>query len=245
MRILRLGIGILLSLPVLSFVQSQTIPHYKFKFVEHRSLKIPEPSDIVYDSTTMHFFIVSDHGILLECDTIGNVIRKADKKGMDFEGVEVRGDDVYVSDETPREVYKYDRKTLKLEATYSVPLGGKLNKGFESITYNSTKNCFVLVSEKPAVIYEFDENFKVLGQYSFNDARDISSARWHQGKMYLLSDEDACIFKCDPRTYQPLEKYSVSILNPEGLCFDSHNNVYITSDDLERLYFFKNLPTQP
>jgi hypothetical protein len=40
------------------------------------------------------------------------------------------------------------------------------------------------------------------------------------------------------------EYYDIDVLNPEGLAFDADGNVSITSDDLQRLYFFKNLPTQ-
>ena len=51
---------------------------------------IPEPSDVVFDKETGHLFIVSDRGILFECDMAGKVIRKAPIEGMDFEGVAVQ-----------------------------------------------------------------------------------------------------------------------------------------------------------
>ena len=87
-----LGSGILFSF------KEKEIPHCKFKFDHFKSLKnIPEPSDIVYDKDTKHYFIVSDHGILFETDLAGNIIRKAHDEGMDFEGVEVTDSFVYVS----------------------------------------------------------------------------------------------------------------------------------------------------
>ena len=48
-------------------------------------------------------------------------------------------------------------------------------------------------------------------------------------------------FKCkDPGKVK--EWYKIDVLNPEGLAFDADGNVTITSDNLQRIYFFKNLP---
>jgi uncharacterized protein YjiK len=230
--------------PLLLSSRLKDIAHCNFKFERYRSLKkIPEPSDVVYDKGTKHLFIVSDHGKLFECDQEGNIIRKAPKEGMDFEGVEVTDSFIYVSDETPRKVYKYRKTDLSLVKEYTVTWGGAANKAFESITYNETRNCFVLVSERPIVIIEYNDEFKELNRVSFHSARDMSGARWYKGAMYLLSSMDETIFKCDPNTYEVQEKYKINVLNPEGLAFDADGNVRITSDDLQRLYFFKNLPT--
>ncbi len=231
-----------LSVLLVSFKKKE-IPTTKFKFEHFKLLKkIPEPSDIVYDKETGHTFIVSDHGKLFECDTLGNIIRKAPEEGMDFEGVEILDSFVYVSDETPRKVYQYRKSDLSLVNVFSVTWQGALNKAYESLTYNATKKCFLLVSQQPVAVVEYDKDFKEIKKYPFRLARDISSARWHNGFVYLLSGKDECIFKCDPNTYEALEKYNINVLNPEGLAFDAHENILITSDDLQRLYFFNNLP---
>ena len=232
-----------LSTPVLLSSGLRDIPHCKFKFEHFKSLnKIPEPSDIVYDKDSQHFFIVSDHGMLFECDLTGKIIQKAAAEGMDFEGVEVTDSFVYVSDETPRQVYKYKKSDLSLIRTYNVTWGGMSNKAFESITYNATKKCFILVSEAPVVIIEYNDDFKEIDRHPFHGARDMSGARWYKGDLYLLSNLDETIFKCDPVTYAIKEYYKINVLNPEGLAFDAEGNVSITSDDLQRIYFFKNLP---
>ena len=127
--------------------------------------------------------------------------------------------------------------------TYNVTWGGALNKAFESITYNVTKKCWVLVSEAPVVIIEYDDRFKETDRYQFHGTRDISGARWYQGAMYLIGNKDRIIFKCDPVTYKVQEYYNIDVMNPEGMAFDADGNVSITSDDLQRIYFFKNLPT--
>src|ERR1700748_1903283 len=111
----------ILFTPCLLSLRLKDIPHCKFKFEKFSNLKnIPEPSDIVYDKDSKHFFIVSDHSTLFECDLSGKIIRKAKEGGMDFEGVEVTDSFVYVSDEKPRVVYKYRKNDLSLVRTYNV-----------------------------------------------------------------------------------------------------------------------------
>ena len=232
----------LLLIFLCSFKQ-KALPHCKFKFDHYKALKkIPEPSDIVFDKETNHTFIVSDHGKLFECDLEGNIIRKAHEEGIDFEGVEIKDSFIYVSDETPRKVYQYRKSDLSLVKVYTVSWGGAMNRAFESITYNYTKNCFVLVAQAPVTIIEYTADFKEINRYQFRGVRDMSGARWYNGDMYLLSNLDACIIKCDANTYEAKEYYKINVLNPEGISFDAGGNVSITSDDLQRLYFFKNLP---
>src|ERR1700744_3557472 len=109
----------LCSVFLMSFGGKKKTPHIKFKCDSFKSLKnIPEPSDIVYDKETNHFFIVSDHGMLFECDLTGKIIRKAKEEGMDFEGVEIKDGFVYVSDERPRKVYKYRKSDLSFVKMY-------------------------------------------------------------------------------------------------------------------------------
>lgn len=180
--------------------------------------------------------------MLFECRHDGTIIRKAPEEGQDFEGVEVTDSFVYVSDETPRHIYKYRKSDLSLLKTSRVSWSGAANKAFESIFYNQAKKCFVLIAEAPATIIEFDENFKELDRYPFRYTRDVSGARWHDGFVYIIGGKDATIFKCDPNTYNIIEAYHINAYNPEGIAFDADGNVLITSDDLQRLYFFNHLP---
>jgi len=235
---------IFFATPLLLSSGLKDIPHCKFKFESFSSLnKILEPTDIVYDKDSKHLFIVSGHGILFECDLTGKVIRKASEEGMDFEGVEVTDSFVYVSDEKPRQVYKYRKSDLSFVRAYNVTWGGASNKAFESITYNATKKCFILVSQYPVFIIEYNDDFKEIDRHHFHGPRDISGARWHNGYIYLLSNLDETIFKCDPTTYDIKEYYKIDVLNPEGMTFDGQENISITSDALQRIYFFKQLPT--
>ena len=238
-----LTLFVFFTAPVFLCSWKKDTPHCKFKFEHFKSLKnIPEPSDVVYDKETNHFFIVSDHGMLFECNLDGSIIRKAEYEGLDFEGVEVKDSFLYVSDESPRKVYKYRKSDLSMVKEYSVSWAGAMNKAFESITYNYAKKCFVLVAQYPTVIIEYNDDFKEINRYKFHSTRDVSDARWYNGDIYLLGSLDETIFKCDPITYEVKEWYKIDVLNPEGLAFDADGNVTITSDNLQRIYFFKNLP---
>lgn len=204
-------------------------------------LDIPEPSDITLSRTGNSFYIVSDDGILFETDLRGNIIRRASFTGIDFEGVYADENAIYVVDETTRKIHQFSYSGLQLERTLTFPYSGARNSGFESITYNKQKGCFILITEtNPVIIFEVDSNFRQLNEIKWNQSRDVSGATWYDGHIWILSDEDMMVFKCDPLTYRPLAKWEINVLNPEGIAFDENGQMYIVSDDLERLYFFKN-----
>lgn len=231
--------GCILTLCLLSLKSRQESLSYNYK----RSIRVPEPSDIAFDSTAEHLYIVSDKGILFECDAKGTVLRKSGFRGVDFEGVEVVGDKVYVADEALRQVHRFDRKTLRRESTWYIPYSGGRNKSYESLAYNPVKKCFLMITEKdPVIIRELTTDFIPLKEYQFKAARDISSARWHNGYLYLLSDEDRSVYKCDPDDYTVIRSWQTNILNPEGIAFDREGGMVIVSDDLQRLHFYNPLP---
>ena len=213
------------------------------KYEHFKSIKVPEPSDIAFDGSGQVLYVVSDNGILYECTPEGKVLRRAAFEGLDFEGVEVVGDYIYVADESLRQVHRFDREYLKKDKTWYVPYSGGRNKGYESLAFNRTTERFVLITEKdPIVIKELNGDFIPVNEYAFTAARDISGARYHNGYMYLLSDEDRKVFMCHPETYEVIKSWKIEVLNPEGIAFDKDGRLVIAADDLERLYFFGSLP---
>jgi uncharacterized protein YjiK len=209
------------------------------KSSSHKSVKIPEPSDVCYSASGNSLYIVSDNGYLFETDTVGNVLRQSAFTGYDFEGVCIKGSDVYVADEQSRKVHRLDAATLSLKRTYSVPYGGAMNKGYESITWNATTNKFILVTEKePTKIIECDSAFNILNDVTINIAADISACTWYNNALWLLSDEDSKIIKLDPVSYKALQSWNLNILNPEGLAINKNGVPLVAADDLRRLYFF-------
>jgi len=235
MRKNKLTLSLLCVAACMSFAPATT----KLKYKEKINIKVAEPSDICLTPSGDGLYIVSDEGWFCETDLKGNIKRRSTLSGTDFEGVYANKDFVFVSDETARRVYKLDHQDLKVVTTYDVPYGGGRNSGFESLTYNEKKKAFVLVSEKsPVMLFEYDENFKRMNEVKLNIARDISAATYHDGAIWLLSDEDMTVFKLDPTTYEVIAKYKIDILNPEGIAFTKDGNMIICADDLRRLYYF-------
>ena len=212
------------------------------KFESSVSLKIPEPSDITLSPSGKSFYIVSDNAILFETDLEGTVIRKTEAvKGIDFEAVWSDENYVYVADETTRKIHLYSHKVLKHEKTLNFAYSGGRNKGVESITFNKAKNTFILITETdPSVIFETDSNFVQLNEKEWTFSRDVSAATYHQEHIWILSDEDMTVFKCNPFTYEIVGQWKINVLNPEGIAFDNNNRMIILSDDLERMYFFNH-----
>ncbi|MEO8769406.1 MAG: SdiA-regulated domain-containing protein [Ferruginibacter sp.] len=227
------------SLSIIAVLALGSFTVKKLMFTGKNDIKVPEPSDICLTPSGNGLYIASDEGGLYETDLHGKIIRKSSLVGTDFEGVYSNDNFVFVMDESARKVYKLDHKDLKSVATFELPYNGARNAGFESITFNEKKNVFVTVSEKhPVTIFEYDETFHKVNEVKFNAARDISSATWHDGNIWLLSDEDMKIFRLDPMTYEITEKYSINVLNPEGIAFDKEGKLIICSDDMRKLYYY-------
>lgn len=210
----------------------------KIKPIAKYNVEVKEPSDIQYDSERNSFWIVSDNGVLKECDLEGKSIRQAAFKGVDFEGVEIVGKYVLTMNETNRKVHFFNKKTLTLEKTIQLVYGGGRNKGFESIAYNQHVKEYYLFTEKdPSYLFIYDEKFQLKNQIELSISSDISSARWHEDKLWLLSDEDRSVFLLD-ENYKVVKTYKIPVINPEGLAF-AKGDLYVVSDDFEKMYVFK------
>lgn len=216
------------------------IPTAKLKWIKKHNIKISEPSDICYSSNTNTYFVVSDGGYLFETDETGTILRKADYSGFDFEGVFADEKNVYVMEEMTRTIIIFDKATLQKTGIRRVSYHGARNKGYEAITYNEAKKCFVIVTERdPIWIHELDENFLVKNEVNFKKAADISAATFHNGKLYLLSDEDHCVLQLNPIDYSIEKKFKLGIINPEGICFAPDGTMKIMSDDMGILFDYK------
>lgn len=215
-------------------------PSVKLKSTKKYNLKVPEPSDICYSANTGTYFIVGDGGYLYETDEAGKIIRKADYSGLDFEGVYADDDNVYVMEEMTRTIIVFDKKTLTKTGIHRISYHGARNKGYEAITYNEAKKCFVVITERdPIWLHELDEKFLVENEIEIKKIRDISAATFHNGKFYVLSDEDYRVYEMNPLTYQVEKIYKLNVLNPEGLCFAPDGTLKVVSDDMQMMFDYK------
>ncbi len=214
----------------------------KLKPTKSISVSIPEPSDICYNTKTNTFFIVSDNGILFETDGDCAVLKTVKQKDTDFEAIYSDENFVYAVDESNRTIYKYDIKSLNLISSVVISYNGGRNKGYESFDFNPQKNKYLLITESnPILLLELDLDFKITAQIDLSDiASDISSARYYNNYLWLLSDEDMMLLKIDPNNYKVIQKWSLPVINPEGLAFDKNGNILISCDDMQRVYYFNN-----
>jgi uncharacterized protein YjiK len=216
------------------------------KPVKSISIRIPEPSDICYNAKGDTFFIVSDNGVLFETDYNGKILRQVKQADTDFEAVYSDDQFVYAVDETHRNIFLYSIDTFKVMRTENIPYYGGRNKGYEAFTFNKSKNEFVVFTEKdPAWLFELDKDFSIKNRINVSSlTTDISAATYYNNALWILGDEDRCLIKLNPETYEVIAKWKLPVINPEGFAFDKDGNFLVTCDDMQRLYYFNN-PEQP
>ena len=226
-----------------AFMLSFTNDKYEMlKPLEKHTLQVPEPSDITLSGDKQKYFVVSDNGFLFETDLDFKVTRKAQYVGLDCEGVYADENFVYVMDESLRKITLFDPQTLLPIRSNTLTYMGGRNKGFESLTYNSAKKRFITITEKnPILIWELDENLNKVAEYTFTGASDVSGCCFHDGNLFLLSDEERKIMKVDPNNYSVLSAWTIPVLNPEGITFSPDGKVVISSDDMSKAFVFNSL----
>ncbi len=229
----------------LAFLACSFLKPEKLKPVSKTKIDIPEPSDICPNADGSGYFVVSDNGFLAEISSDGKMLRKASFEGTDFEACFLKGDTLAVADERSREVHFFNPKTLERLGSREVPYPGGRNKGFEAICFNNTRNAWQLFSEKdPIWLFELDRNWLVSKKDKIKGLSDLSSATWHEGKLWLLSDEDHAVFCCHPKTLDIEKKWSIPVINPEGICFNTQGELLVVSDDMGILFNFGKVVNQ-
>lgn len=230
---------ILFSLFMAVVASAQQIKPEKIRPSASFNFEIREPSDIVFNPLKGTLFVVSDNGYLAETTLEGKRIRASEEIGYDIEGVTLRGNDIVLVDEFTRVIGVYDRDFNRLR-NVRVNYSGGRNSAFEAITWIPEHRTFVTLTEKnPIWVFVLNEDFVIQDEFELPiGVRDISAATWHQGHIWLLSDDDRTVFKCTYPRFDVVRAWRLPIINPEGLTFDSKGNLLVCSDDRERLYVF-------
>jgi uncharacterized protein YjiK len=212
----------------------------KLALMGHVNVAVAEPSDmaLVPGSRPPRFFVASDNGYVAEIAADGSLVRRSANVAFDLEGILWHQGELLMVDERTRRILWMDPVDLTVKRRLTIPYAGGRNKGYEAIVWNPVRERFVLITERdPILVIELDRDMRVVNEIEFDrSVRDISSATWAGGVLWLLSDMDMLVMRCDPQDYRIMERFEVPVLNPEGLAFDEDGTLYILSDDRQRLY---------
>lgn len=232
-----------LLLLVFGAANAQRVQHLKIKPDAVFNMEVREPSDLVYAPASNTLFVASDNGFVAEVDLEGKLIRISEQVGYDVEGITLVDNQLYVVDEFTRFIAIYDLSFNRIR-NVRVTYGGGRNKSFESITWVPSQEVFLMMTEKdPIWVFALDRDLRVLDEFELPfSPRDVSALTWHDGDLWILSDEDRAVYRVTYPGFVVKQAYRLPIINPEGIAFDREGNLLISSDDRERLYRF-NLST--
>jgi len=217
-------------------------PKTHISYLKAYDIPVDEPSGLDLTFSERGFWSVSDeNSTVYKLDNWGKIEKSFKVKGVDLEGVSVVDEKTLaVVLERGREIVIVDTSGNELKRI-SVSLTGELNNGLEGITYDPVNKKFFVLNEKnPCLLLTFDENLNELNRDTLNFIKDASGIHFDAKNklLWILSDESGCVTKCDLRG-SPLQKYYISIAQPEGLTIDAEGKkMYIVSDINNSLYVF-------
>jgi uncharacterized protein YjiK len=183
---------------------------------------------------------VGNRGCIAETDSSGVIVRKTKADGSDYEGVCVKDNMIYALDESLRRIDVLTEADFTIKRSVYLNYAGDRNKGFEGIVYLPNQKKFIAVIEKPAMICELNEQLQVTNMLRLKQFKEFSSVTYHDNYLWLLSDEEHEVMKVSPDDYSIIKRWSLPVINPEGICFDTDGNLLIVSDDMSELYKFKS-----
>ena len=214
--------------------------HAQLKPYYHHEINIQEPSDICLTSANpSNFYIVSNRGSIAETDSTGKVLRQTKWDGSDYEAICTKDNLIYAMDESMRRIDVISESDFKLKKSVYMNYSGGRNKGVEGLIYLPEQKKFVAVIEKPGMIIELNEQLQVTSQTLMKQFYELSAVTYHDHFLWLLSDEDHEVMKVNPDDYSIVSRWSIPVVNPEGICFDTSGNLLIVSDDMSTLFKFK------
>lgn len=202
------------------------------------NMEVNEPSDLVWLSSSNRLLAVSDNGYLAEVNLDGSLVRRSPQLGYDLEGLTLTKDGILVVDEMTRRftLLEFDFNRIR---SFTVPYAGGRNRSFEALATLPDGTVLAFTEKSPIWVFHLDEQFQLIDDFEFLiDLRDVSAINWHDGDLWVLSDEDRALLRCSWPKLEVKASYRLPIINPEGMAFDGSGNLYVCSDDREKLYFF-------
>ena len=119
----------------------------------------------------------------------------------------------------------------------------ELNRNFDPVNEFQLKE--KLNGKPPGIDLQSKEKHSISEVWEsvrgYTGPSDVSSLTLYGKKLYMLSDEDSEILQLNPATYQLEKRWKLGILNPEGFYFDQTGNLFVLSDNMQKVYRFSPL----
>lgn len=212
---------------------------HKIKPEHTYTIHLNEPSELVSKGSGQ-FFLLANKAKLYEMNAQGKTGKALPFSGYDIEAACMADGQLCLIDESLRIVYLLDAASGEVMRSYSLHYEGARNLGFEAVCYLQDTQHFLLATEKaPCLFYEYNKEFQQFNQFSVSGIREVSSMTYYQNDLYVLSDEDATVYKVDPKKHVVIEQWRLPMLNPEGICIDDRGHLLVVSDDMNKLFDFQ------
>ncbi len=205
-------------------------------------LTLKEPSGLVIEDDSGFMWVISDKdGHLAKINGLGEIIEERFIKDADYEGITIVDDSTLcVVKEKRGELVFISRQTGEVLRVHAQKLFKDAKSGIEGITYDASRKQFYLVKEKdPGLLVTLDSVLNVVRIDTLKFASDYSDIYYDKKAdcIWISSDEDEVIFKCDPDG-RPLMKIKTDIPKVEGISVNyNEKRIYFVSDELNGLFY--------
>lgn len=214
------------------------------EFIIKHKTKVSQPSGLALSYDKKALWTVSDSknkAYLLSFD--GEILESLQLDGVDPEGITIIDDTtIGVVFERERILALYNTSGSELKRKMFDEFKGKINSGFEGVTYDPVKGHFFIVNEKrPSLLIEINSEFEVIAETELTDAIDYSGIFYDQNKeqLWLISDEDKMIAQYDLNG-KLIESFRVTAPQIEGIAVDhDRKRIYVISDITGELFIYK------
>lgn len=200
--------------------------------IRKSSMKVAEPSDISTWPGNKNYLVLADKAFLYEYAPDGVQIKRHPFESLDLEALTCSDKYCFVSEETLQRIHILDVATLHEIHAVQWHHGGGRNEGVEAMVWlNESSRLLVATEKDPQFFTLLDESIQPLYSFRVDGINEVSALTYHQGNVYVLSDEQATIYKLSKDLKQVEMQWIVPMINPEGLVFSDNNEVIVLSDD--------------
>lgn len=211
------------------------------RYDEYYKLRIEEPSDLCFSETGTSLFVVSDRQGLFEIDLNGEIIHSYLSKEYDLEAVCLWSKDTIVAaDENNNDLLFFSTKPLSFIGRKPTNIDSKTNSGLEAICRLEENHTVLFQEKKPVKAFFLNDDFQITNSIKVAGISDISGVCYFKDYLWILSDEDASIYRANTKLSEIRKICKLPFSGAEGIAISSRGDLYIVSDSTEMLYLFKD-----